>query len=1417
MADPMNQSSQISSSQGLNDGHSASSKDSKFSDSFFSSPVSLIQSPQDKRVVLGSDKPSENLATSLRFSSQSSSFSPVAYGIDSSPGDNIDHTIKEKRELFESSFGFQKQDSPIKTSPVSERIKALEALAAKQNDFDRNDGGFPHFKERHYEKSPTESHGISSRLSFQKRTISNEQESSELPFQKRKMSSERESSESPFQKRTMANEQESPQSLFQKRTMSNEQESPESPFEKTTMSNEQKFPETPFEKTTMSNKQKSPESPFEKTTMSNEQKSPESPFEKTTMSNEQKSPESPFEKTTMSNEQKSPESTFEKTTMSNEQKSPESTFEKTTMSNEQKSPESPFEKTTMSNEQKSPESTFEKTTMSNEQKSPESTFEKTTMSNEQKSPESPFEETTMSNEQKSPESPFEKTTMSNEQKSPESPFEKTTMSNEQKSPESPFEKTTMSNEQKSPESPFEKTTMSNEQKSPESPFQKRTMSNEQESPESPFEVLGEEKHGSDFEDTADWMRAHLPPAPDFNIEDPDLDEGNDSPVVQESPSKVMIPNSVDTTEVPETFAGVPDQFMDSPIKVADDINQSNDDDNKQSKQECVEDDSEFDLNFLPTAYMWDKQEKANMGTQGYQIFPDSQELPSSPAAPADFESPSPPASQQIEPNSAQRSNILKGNLEPAEIQEIDSSGESDDTVIEETMSIPTVGNNGLDTKTHKEEETVPNNEKQPIQVPIINVIETEEQVLSDDEEPLEVEGEVEEEDEECQILQGEGKRSSDLHDSEVPEKVSVETLHDEHKPDHGISSQTNQTSSESEQSPEHKVIEDDYESGIFLQSSPDSGGLNLEDSQELMSQNLVSFEPLKESSLDKDKTAEILSDLPPDISSPSNEPSDVETYLDHYASEELALKDQLNSSYFKESKDEKIELPKTSCLPDNKNVQESFEHITDDFNETLNECMLDNESVPEPSLSVLSSDIPADIKITFPQNKMPSIDSEDQKSAVEIKDSTLQEQEELPVQAIDQQPPVQENPPTPFHSFYNEQSSKILNDISGPMANEVTDGSVVTKSEPRVVTTEDLSDRPDSPETLSDSETIEAECSVTAATDSFVEFMRECLKSRQDEEPEVLSPGRKTIDQNPKSDASASTQSSPAMIMDFEQECLTISALKELGSSQEEEDKNISTMKNVLKPDKAPNPTPSAEVSVTLSSHTLQNEYHPDALLPKEVEAIDIWVEEAYHLAEHVLTAILTHLTVIDLVHWRDPKKSGVVFGVSLLLLLSLAAFSVISVVSYLLLALLCVTISFRIYKSVIQAVQKSNEGHPFKALMEKDVTVPPETFRKHVDVCLTHVNRALKQMSRLFLVEDLVDSLKLAVVMWLMTYVGAVFNGITILILADIMLFSVPPIYQKNKTQIDHYIDIARTQVNTTIAKLQEKLPGSLKRCKAE
>ncbi|KAL0626827.1 Reticulon-3 [Plecturocebus cupreus] len=190
--------------------------------------------------------------------------------------------------------------------------------------------------------------------------------------------------------------------------------------------------------------------------------------------------------------------------------------------------------------------------------------------------------------------------------------------------------------------------------------------------------------------------------------------------------------------------------------------------------------------------------------------------------------------------------------------------------------------------------------------------------------------------------------------------------------------------------------------------------------------------------------------------------------------------------------------------------------------------------------------------------------------------------------------------------------------------------------------------------------------------------------------------------------------------------------------------------------------------------------------------------------------------SVHDLIFWRDVKKTGFVFGTTLIMLLSLAAFSVISVVSYLILALLSVTISFRVYKSVIQAVQKSEEGHPFKAYLDVDITLSSEAFHNYMNAAMVHINRALKLIIRLFLVEDLVDSLKLAVFMWLMTYVGAVFNGITLLILAELLIFSVPIVYEKYKTQIDHYVGIARDQTKSIVEKIQAKLPGIAKK-KAE
>ncbi|XP_022603480.1 reticulon-3 isoform X3 [Seriola dumerili] len=1131
--DPMTQSAQISSSQGFADGQNSAAKESKLSDSFLSSsPVSLIQSPQDKRVVLGSEKPSsEGVATSLRFPSQPGSFTPGHYGSEAGPPDG-------------------QPDSPIKTSPVSERIKALEALAAKKKEPDfRSDGGFSHFRDRHYEKSSTES-------------------------------------------------------------------------------------------------------------------------------------------------QKSP---------TESQKSPTESQKSSTES--QKSPTSPTES------QKSPTET---------QKSPTET-------------------------------------------------------------------------QKSPVKIVPT-------------VEKKGGSADQESPESPFEVLGDLRQVNEFEETEEWMKAHLPPVPDFDAAD--LIKGtltsDNLASKEEKGTEIVIPDA------PAAFAGVPDAFMDSPIQTSEQKDEFSD----AQKQPSVEEESEFDLSFLPTAYMWDQQEKSGVQTQASL----DSELPASSATPAGFDSSSPPVSPPVDTNAKQnvsddKKTTWTRDLEPPEVSEADSSGESDDTVIEEGVTVPasvplpssdpsfsnepttTPASAAPELPTEEKETPPPKSERKLMQVPTINVIETDEPNYSDEEMEMELEAEEDEDYGGVKDTAREATKTPEPEDSknEAPKTRPLETEFME-----GYSPPSSPVDSDVEYSPKHKILKSLPET-VHQEStsqpealpSPDISKDSASDFSQAQS-NKVNDEP---SPFTNEEV-----DFPDNEDEWSDEAQDVEVKpcrTDLLSKEPVPFAqskmDEKSISAVKETCTETPSFSKSSFMQDDIYDRQSFDYdydassslddIDDKVRNNAKERFLSDPSdinIETLNTSTAQNDVPEDIQnldeYTSPNDgeRLSSINEQDlnKKMTTDISSDNMANGNSVPAQTI---------------------GSKIVQDTeAGHQA----------------------------PDATRNPESIDPDRSDSEPTDSFVEFMRECLKSRQDEEPD-------NVHQNVPSETEFSktswppSQSPPTMVMDLEQEQLTISALKELGSSQEEEEEDMVSLQPVV-PDQEkanPNATSTQQSSFTSVPNPpcSQSDHVFDSTYSKEVEAIDEWVAEAYHLAEHVLTAILTHLSVKDLIHWRDPKKSGLVFGLSMLLLLSLAAFSVISVVSYLLLALLCVTITFRIYKSVVQAVQKSTEGHPFKTLIDKDVSIPPETFRKHVDASLTYINRALKQMSRLFLVEDLVDSLKLAVVMWLMTYVGAVFNGITILILANILLFAVPPVYEKNKTQIDQYIDVARTQVNTTIAKLQEKLPGAVKRSKTE
>ncbi|CAG5131406.1 unnamed protein product, partial [Candidula unifasciata] len=189
---------------------------------------------------------------------------------------------------------------------------------------------------------------------------------------------------------------------------------------------------------------------------------------------------------------------------------------------------------------------------------------------------------------------------------------------------------------------------------------------------------------------------------------------------------------------------------------------------------------------------------------------------------------------------------------------------------------------------------------------------------------------------------------------------------------------------------------------------------------------------------------------------------------------------------------------------------------------------------------------------------------------------------------------------------------------------------------------------------------------------------------------------------------------------------------------------------------------------------------------------------------------------VKDLIYWRDVRKTGVVFGTMLVLLLSLAIFSLVSVVAYLSLAVLTVTFSFVVYKKIMGAVQKSTDGHPFKPLLEMDITLSEEKLKSVIQNVLKNTNNALNEVRRLFLVEDTVDSIKFGLLLWALTYIGSWFNGMSLIIIALILLFTVPKVYDTYQVQIDNYINLAKSQINNVLTIIQSKLPFLKKKEKA-
>uniref|UniRef100_A0A8C2ZT54 Reticulon n=1 Tax=Cyclopterus lumpus TaxID=8103 RepID=A0A8C2ZT54_CYCLU len=139
---------------------------------------------------------------------------------------------------------------------------------------------------------------------------------------------------------------------------------------------------------------------------------------------------------------------------------------------------------------------------------------------------------------------------------------------------------------------------------------------------------------------------------------------------------------------------------------------------------------------------------------------------------------------------------------------------------------------------------------------------------------------------------------------------------------------------------------------------------------------------------------------------------------------------------------------------------------------------------------------------------------------------------------------------------------------------------------------------------------------------------------------------------------------------------------------------------------------------------------------------------------------------VMDLVYWKDMERTGMILTGLVVGLLSLFQLSIITVISTVSLAVICFTISVRIYYQVLYILSCGDGEHPFKSYLDLDISFSGEAADLYMQKAIVMALSAVDSLKGLFFVTNLVDSVKFLVLMYLVTYLGELCNGLTLLII---------------------------------------------------
>ncbi|XP_019941008.2 reticulon-2b [Paralichthys olivaceus] len=158
---------------------------------------------------------------------------------------------------------------------------------------------------------------------------------------------------------------------------------------------------------------------------------------------------------------------------------------------------------------------------------------------------------------------------------------------------------------------------------------------------------------------------------------------------------------------------------------------------------------------------------------------------------------------------------------------------------------------------------------------------------------------------------------------------------------------------------------------------------------------------------------------------------------------------------------------------------------------------------------------------------------------------------------------------------------------------------------------------------------------------------------------------------------------------------------------------------------------------------------------------------------------------LVDLMYWRSVRWTGVVFTGLVISLASLFQLSAITVLSHICLGIMSVTFLIRLYYKLLELMRWNPGVHPFQSYLDYDSTLTDKDTVMLVEEVVLLVAFAVTEIKRLLFIDSVIDSIKFVVLLYLLTYVGVLINGLTLIITAVITVFSLPLFYKKQQVRI--------------------------------